>query len=166
MSNSDLLSRLEQTLTPPVTQLGLYLEGVALSGPPNRRVLRVTVDLTDGPGGVGSDSLEQLTRAVSEILDEEDPLPGAYHLEVTTPGVDRPLTTARHFRRNTGRLVKITTNDEPEPETFTGRVVAAGEEGLTVETEKGERTVPLGDIAHAKVELEFRPRAKGAKNGN
>lgn len=164
MSTTDLLSRLEQTLTPPVTEQGLFLEQVALVGPPNRRVLRITVDLPEGPGGVGSDALEELTRTVSGILDEEDPLSGAYQLEVTTPGVDRPLTTPRHFRRNIGRLVKITTGEEWE--TFTGRIRSAGEDDLTLETDTGQRTLALAQISKATVELEFRPRATGASDGN
>lgn len=166
MAHTDLLTRLEQSLTPPVTDAGLMLEDVSVSGPPNRRVLRVIVDLPDGPGGVGADVLETLTREVSQILDEQDPFQGAYQLEVTTPGVDRPLTTPRHFRRNQGRLVKITTNHPEQPETITGRVVEAGQNDVTVDTHTGQRTVTFDDISQAKVELEFRPRRKGARSGN
>ncbi|HLS01845.1 MAG TPA: hypothetical protein VK054_07705, partial [Beutenbergiaceae bacterium] len=113
-----------------------------------------------------SDVLETLTREVSQILDEQDPFRGAYQLEVTTPGVDRPLTTPRHFRRNQGRLVKITTNHPERPETITGRVVGAGQDDVTVDTHAGQRTVAFDDISQAKVELEFRPRRKGARSGN
>src|SRR5699024_7565898 len=135
MSNTDILSQLEQMLTPPVTAQGLYLEAVTVSGPPNRRVLRVTVDLPDGPGGVGSDVLETLTRNLSDLLDEQDPFSGAYQLEVTTPGVDRPLTTSRHYRRNLGRLVKITTSSAAEPQTHRGRVSRVGDDEVTLESE-------------------------------
>lgn len=159
MSNTDLLSRLELILTPPVASRGLHLEQVALTGPPNRRVLRLTVDLPDGPGGVDSDDLEQVTREVSEVLDVEDPLKNAYQLEVTTPGVDRPLRTGRHFRRNEGRLVKIRTN-APEPVTITGRITSATETAVTIDTDGGEQTLKLDEIDDAKVELEFRRRGR------
>lgn|SRR5690625_2248246 len=162
MSTTDLLTRIERTLAPSVADHGLFLEGVALSGPPNRRVLRVTVDLEDGPGGVASDALEAVTRAISAVLDDDDPLAGAYMLEVTTPGVDRPLTTPRHFRRNIGRLVTITTAGE-EPETFTGRMVSVTEAQVRLDADSGPRDVEHGQIAKAVVELEFRPRGKGAK---
>jgi len=166
MSNTDILSRLEQIVAPPVAAQGLFLEGVVMSGPPNRRVVRITVDLPDGPGGVGSDALEGLTRTVSDLLDETDPLPGGYQLEVTTPGVDRPLTTARHYRRNLGRLVKITTESDSGPRTVTGRVSSADDAAVTLETDSGPQTFDRADISQANVELEFRPRAKGAPHGN
>lgn len=164
MSQSDVLSHLENKLAPLVTQAGLFLESVAITGPSKHRVLRVTVDLSDGPGGVGSDSLEEVTRSISEFLDDEDPISGAYNLEVTTPGVDRPLTTGRHFRRVTDRLVAFTIVDSDEK--FTGRVISATETDVTVDLEPGERTVGFDEIANAVVELEFRPRSKAGKRGN
>lgn len=173
MSSTDILSQLEETVTPLVADHGLHLEDIVVSGPPNRRVVRVTVDLPDGPGGVGSDVLEALTRAVSQSFDELDPFTGAYQLEVTTPGVDRPLTTARHFRRNIGRLVKLTLTPAPAPEretspaeTLTGRITGVGDADVTVVTENGTRNLALADISQAVVEVEFRPRAKGATHGN
>lgn len=166
MSNTDILSRLEQIVAPPVAEQGLFLESVVMSGPPNRRVVRITVDLPDGPGGVGSDLLENLTRTVSDLLDESDPIPGGYQLEVTTPGVDRPLTTPRHYRRNIGRLVKITTEGDAGPRAVTGRITSVGETDVTLDTDAGSQTFDLDQISQANVELEFRPRAKGASHGN
>lgn len=162
MSNTDILTRIEDALTPPVAAEGLFLEGVALSGPPNRRVVRVTVDLPDGPGAVGSDQLERLTRAVSDVLDDVDPFTGAYHLEVSTPGVDRPLTTPRHFRRNIGRLVTL----RGEALTVTGRITEVTGAAVTLHTDDGPRTVDLADVSRGAVELEFRPRGKGGSRGN
>lgn len=163
MSNADILSRLEQKLAPLVADKGVFLEGVTLSGPPNRRTLRVTVDLEDGPGGLSSDVLEDVTREISDLVDTLDPLPGAYQLEVTTPGVDRPLTTPRHFRRNIGRIVKITTSAE---ETVTGRIGAVEESDLTLATDTGPRTLSIDEVVQATVELEFRPKNRGAHDGN
>src|SRR5699024_10468537 len=99
-------AQVEELLEPVVAGAGLHLEGVQVSGASRRRLVRVTVDLPDGPGGVGSDLLAEVSRAVSSRLDEaEDLLAGSYLLEVSTPGVSRPLQTARHFRRAQGRLV-------------------------------------------------------------
>src|SRR5690606_18307302 len=97
---NDLAARLREVLDPVVAASDLYLEGVEVTGPARRRLVRVTVDLPDGPGGVGSDRLGDVSHAVSEALDGvHDALEGSYLLEVTTPGVSRPLTEARHFRR-------------------------------------------------------------------
>lgn len=166
MSNTDLLSQLEQLVAPSVEELGLFLEGLTLTGPMNRRILRVTVDLADGPGGVGSDALETLTRALSDVLDESDPIPGTYSLEVSTPGVDRPLSTPRHFRRNVERLVDFELIDGEQTESLAARILSATDEAVVVETDKGERAIPFDQIRNAKVKLEFRPRGKAGNRGN
>src|SRR5690625_1686792 len=100
MKRSDIATALLEALSPVVAAHELYLESVDLTGPPNRATLRVVVDLRDGPGGVSSDALDEVSRAVSARLDEIEEVPGgSYVLEVTTPGVSRPLTEPRHFRR-------------------------------------------------------------------
>lgn len=164
MSNSDALSQLERLLGPSVDEHGLFLESVTLTGPTNRKTLRLTVDLADGPGGVDSDVLEQLTRAISAILDERDPISGAYSLEVSTPGVDRPLTTPRHFRRNESRLVDVHLLEGEQA--VTGRIVSATEETLVLETESGPQEIPLKQIRNAQVKLEFRRGGKAGNRGN
>ena len=91
--------QLRSILEPAVVASGLYLEDVVTAAAGRRTTVTVVVDLADGPGGVSSDQLSEVSRAVSEALDAADPIKGAYMLEVTTPGIDRPLTTPRHFRR-------------------------------------------------------------------
>src|SRR5690625_3517160 len=111
MSPSDIQAALQQALSPVVAAEGLYLEQVRLGGHQRKRVVTVVVDLPDGPGGVDSEALTEVSRAVSARMDEvDDVLPGAYELEVTTPGVSRPLTERRHFRRAQGRLVTVQTD--------------------------------------------------------
>ncbi|MFV0253844.1 MAG: ribosome maturation factor RimP [Beutenbergiaceae bacterium] len=159
---TDIASQLHTVLDPVVTDAGLLLEDVAVTGPAGRRVVRVMVDLLDGPGGVGSDHLGEVSRAVSQALDAVDEsLQGAYLLEVTTPGVDRPLTQPRHFRRAQGRLVCIQTADSK----VTGRVegVAGGLLRLKVEQPRGGSCaveVPLTDIENARIEVELRRSAE------
>jgi ribosome maturation factor RimP len=162
---SALAAELQAVLGPVVTGTGLFLEGVEVSGPARKRLVRVTVDLPDGPGGVGTDQLGEVSRAVSDALDAvDDALEGAYLLEVTTPGVSRPLTEARHFRRAVGRLVTLQTSDGP----VTGRVVAVDADAVHLSQEKGKgapttRAVPLATITRGKVELELR-RADESKD--
>lgn len=162
---SDLANELHEVLAPVVVGSGLYLEGVEVSGPARKRLVRVVVDLPDGPGGVGSDQLGQISHAVSEALDgADDALEGAYLLEVTTPGVDRPLTEARHFRRAQGRLVTVSTAEGQ----LTGRVVDVDPDAVHLSEESGKgsarvHAVPLARITRGRIEVELRRAAEDGK---
>ena len=102
----DITDRLTGLLAGPIEALGLDLEAVDLSRAGKRSVLRVAVDKD---GGVDMDDIAAATAEVSRVLDDSDVMGAqAYTLEVSSPGVDRPLTHPRHWRRNTGRLVKAT----------------------------------------------------------
>ena len=103
-------SQPEQLLRPVVgtvvERLGYDLEGLTVSAAGRRHVLKVVVDRD---GGFGLDDVATLSRELSAVLEQDDDLiPGSYVLEVSSPGVDRPLTEPRHWRRNIGRLVKVT----------------------------------------------------------
>lgn len=139
--------RLREILEPAVSATGLMLEEVAESQAGRRTVVLVTVDLPDGPGGVTSDQMSAATRAVSEALDAADPIPGPYTLEVSTPGVDRPLTTPRHFRRALGRLVEIGTAGGMRK----GRLEDVTAEDVLV----GDVRIPLQEILDAVMVVEF-----------
>lgn len=159
---SDVAATLRAVLEPVVTDAGLYLEDVSTSVAGRRSVVRVVVDLPDGPGGVGSDALADVSRAVSAALDDADVVPGsAYTLEVSTPGISRPLTTARHFRRAQGRLVRLRTASG----TVRGRVVEVAGEGVVVDTEGTHHTVALADITAGTVEPELGRPADDAGEG-
>jgi ribosome maturation factor RimP len=132
-----------------VTATGFDLEDVTVSPAGKRRVVRVVVDRD---GGVDLDEVADVARAVSELLDgDPDLVDGAYTLEVTSPGVDRPLTQPRHWRRNAGRLVKVTTADE----TLTGRIAGSTETEVTLDVEGSPRTLLLAEVGKALVQVEF-----------
>jgi ribosome maturation factor RimP len=143
-------------LAPLVSAAGLDLEDVELRSVGRRLVLRV---LVDGESGVSLDQVAEVSRAVSEALDDAEPLGDEpYTLEVSSPGVDRPLTEPRHWRRNVGRLVAVTLVDGRE---VTGRVLSVADDGGEVELEldtKGRtstRAVALADVRRALVQVEF-----------
>ncbi|MDX6743405.1 ribosome maturation factor RimP [Actinocorallia sp. A-T 12471] len=147
---------LVELLEPVVGESGHDLEDVAISQAGRRRVVRVIVD---ADGGVSLDDIAVVSRAVSKALDETDVLGGSpYVLEVTSPGVDRPLTEPRHWRRAAGRLVKVAfTQDEQGPaETVEGRVVAADEAEVRIEVAGSERAFPLSGLGPGRVQVEFR----------
>ena len=128
--------RLRGLMEPLAGKRGLDLEEIVVTPAGKRRVLRVVVDSDEG---VQLDTCAELSRAVSEVLDESDVMGGApYVLEVTSPGADRPLTEPRHFRRAVGRLVKAQLHDGGE---VVGRIVGTDDEGVELEVpgEKGRK---------------------------
>lgn len=154
MNTAETRKRLLALLADPVAALGLDLEDVDLSVAGKRRMLRIAVDRD---GGVTLDDIADATREISRMLDDSDVLEEApYTLEVSSPGVDRPLTLPRHWRRNAGRLVKVTTADGG---TVTGRIIESGEDSVRLDVKGATREVLLEDVAKAKVQIEFKPGA-------
>lgn len=154
MATTSLPERLAEVLAPAVAPLGLELEAVELTNAGRRRLLRVIVDTDDdGTSGLTLDRLADATRAVSDALDAADAMgEQPYTLEVTSPGVDRPLTAPRHWRRNRGRKVAVTTTDQTRR---TGRIRSVGETSVTLEVGGTEVELRYADIAKALVQVEF-----------
>ncbi len=152
MSTSNTSDRLAELLTGPVAELGLDLEAVDVSSAGKRRVLRVAVDKD---GGIGMEDIAEATRGISRTLDESNAMgQQAYTLEVSSPGVDRPLTQPRHWRRNTGRLVRVRLADG---DPLTGRVTAADDSGATLDVDGREQRLEYSRLKQALVQVEFKP---------
>ncbi|MDJ0460962.1 ribosome maturation factor RimP [Streptomyces sp. H27-C3] len=159
--------RLRGLLEPLVSAEGLDLEDIEVSRAGKRRMLRITVDSDDG---VELDTCAELSRAISEKLDETDAMgEDEYVLEVGSPGADRPLTEHRHYVRATGRLVKLQFNDTDDTdaaEELIARILTVDDEGLDLEVPgvKGRkpkaRRVAFAEIAKARVEIEFNRKDK------
>jgi ribosome maturation factor RimP len=142
--------RIEQELATPLGALGLDVEAVELTPAGKRRILRIAVDADDG---VTLDDVAGATKTISEVLDASDVMgEQPYTLEVTSRGVDRPLTLPRHWRRNTDRLVKVTTTDG---DTVTGRILRSDDEAATLDVEGTLREVRYAEVAKALVQVEF-----------
>jgi len=155
-STPEITDRLAAALAPSIEALGLDLEAVEVTRAGKHSMLRVAVDKD---GGVDMDDIADATRAVSAVLDESDLMGNTpYTLEVSSPGVDRPLTLPRHWRRNAGRLVKVTFTGEAEA--VEGRIAASDDEGATLSVAGDEVRVAYADMKKAKIQIEFKP-AKG-----
>jgi len=143
--------RLVDTLRPAVEGAGLDLEDIEVTPAGRRRLVRVIVDKD---GGVTLDDIADTTRLLSKRLDEDDDLMGeaSYTLEVTSPGTDRPLTAMRHWRRNIGRLVKVTRHDG---EPVTGRIVEAGDSSARLDVDGTAHDVDYAEVRKARIEVEF-----------
>ncbi|MPZ25647.1 MAG: ribosome maturation factor RimP [Micromonosporaceae bacterium] len=150
-----LADRLTSVIEPVTRRAGFDLERVSTSRVGRRHSVQVVID---GDEGVGLDAIAEVSRAVSEALDAAEEsgtllVPGEYVLEVSSPGVDRPLTEPRHWRRNVGRLV---TAPGPEGRSLTGRVVGAGTEAVVLEVEGSPREVPYEQLGPGRVQVELR----------
>jgi ribosome maturation factor RimP len=141
-----------EVLAPVVSATGHDLEDVTVTSAGRRSLVRVVVD---ADGGVDLDAVADISRAISDALDADAPggaaFSGPYVLEVTSPGVDRPLTEPRHWRRAVGRLVQVTVGDR----TITGRVRSAADDGVTFDLDDGSRTVAWPELGKGKVQVEF-----------
>ena len=149
-----LKDQISELVTPAVSDLGFYLEDVHVATPGSHRVVTCIVD---GDASLNLDQVTSVSRVISELLDEaafmgETP----FTLEVTSPGVDRPLTQPRHFAKNVDRLLKIIKLDGSE---VIGRILSNTDQDVTltvtVKKETTEQTVSLSDIKRAVVEIEF-----------
>ncbi|MET4647962.1 ribosome maturation factor RimP [Streptomyces sp. NBC_01724] len=156
--------RLRGLLEPLVSAKELDLEEIEVSRAGRRRVLRIIVDSDEG---VELDACAELSRAISEKLDETDAMgEDEYVLEVSSPGADRPLTEHRHYVRATGRLVKLQLTTEGAAGELVARIIAVDDDGLDLEVPgvKGRRPtsrrVAFDEIAKARVEIEFNRKDK------
>ena len=155
-----LITSIEQALTPVVIEAGFFLEEVTLTSAGNRRLVTCVVD---GEKSLNMDEVTSISREISNLL-EDAPFMGetAFTLEVTSPGVDRPLTLPRHWRKNATRLVRVTlTNGE----VITGRITTSDENVVTLVIEAKvlkEVSVAFVDVKKAIVEIEFNRKGDGA----
>ncbi len=149
-----LKDQISELVTPAVSDLGFYLEDVHVATPGSHRIVTCIVD---GDASLNLDQVTSVSRVISELLDEaafmgETP----FTLEVTSPGVDRPLTQPRHFAKNVDRLLKIIKLDGSE---VTGRILSNTDHDVTltvaVKKETTEQTISFSEIKRAVVEIEF-----------
>ena len=143
-------TRIRGAIEAPLAEAGFDVEDVTVRAAGKRQLVQVAVDRD---GGVTLDDVADATRVVSAVLDDEDPISGAYVLEVTSRGADSPLTLPRHWRRNAGRLVTATLEDGSQ---VLGRIQSADDEGAEVLVQVDEQVrVAFADVAKARIELEF-----------
>jgi ribosome maturation factor RimP len=150
-------ARLRAVIEPVVVKSGFDLEDVSVSRAGRRHLVRVIID---GDGGVNLDEIAEVSRDVSAAIDAAEDagggfatgaLDGPYQLEVSSPGVDRPLTQPRHWRRNVGRLVTVKAAER----TLTGRVTAVDAQAVSLDVAGRVQQVPFDQLGPGRVQLEF-----------
>jgi ribosome maturation factor RimP len=146
-------ARLREVIAPVVATAGYDLEGLTVSRAGRRHLVRV---LVDGDYGISLDDIADVSRAVSAALDSAEEIggeliAGEYQLEVGSPGVDRPLTLPRHWRRNVGRLVQVRARDRQ----LAGRIVGADDDGVVLDTAGTAHELLYDDLGPGRVQIEF-----------
>ena len=158
----DVESRVHELVAPLAAEKGLEVVDVRFTG----GQLQVFVDRAEG---IDLDALSAFSSLVSRVLDEEDPVPGRYTLEVSSPGLERPLRTPEHFGRFVGSTVSIKTRaDVPGERRERGRLEAADDQGIVVVSSEGPRRgeprrLAYADIERARTVFEWGPASKPSK---
>jgi ribosome maturation factor RimP len=149
-----LKDQIIELLTPAVRGAGFYLEDIHIATPGSHRIVTCIVD---GDSSLNLDQVTSVSRVISELLDEAESMGETpFTLEVTSPGVDRPLTLPRHFAKNHDRLLKVIRMDGSE---VIGRIASNTDDSVTLvvtlKKESREEVLSLTDIKRALVEIEF-----------
>lgn len=143
---SSVAERLWDRIDPYVAAEGVELDDVEVLG--GGQIVRVTVDAKDA---LGVDVIADLSRGISRLIDEEDPFPGSYTLEVSSPGLERKLTRPRHYEKAIGREVVVKTHDAVDgTKKHRGELLATDGEGFTMRIDDEVRTFALRDVASAR----------------
>jgi ribosome maturation factor RimP len=146
-------ARIADVIRPVIAAAGMDLESVRVTAAGRRRLLRVVVD---SDRGVSLDDAAAISRELSTALDTVAVMGDfPYTLEVSSPGVDRPLTDQRHWRRAVGRLVQVTVSDSDGARPVSGRVAAADADGVTLDVEGARRRFPYAVLGAGTIQVEF-----------
>ena len=146
--------RIADLAGPAAEAAGLIVDSVTVSAAGKNTKVLVTVDLPeDAVGSADLDTVAKASRAIGDALDEANVPPGAYTLEVSTPGTDRPLTLRRHFMRARTRLVEL---EMAAGSATTGRIVDVTDDALVLDIDGASQTVALGDVKLGRVQVEMK----------
>jgi len=152
----EILEKVRQLAAPLAAQEGLEVVDVEIGGGHGRQTLRL---LIDKPGGVSLDDCSSVSRALSTALDVEDPIQGSYDLEVSSPGLDRPLRTPEHFQQYAGNKVRVRTfGPVPECEdrkTFVGILRGYEDGAVVIDVDGKVFRVPYTQVSKANIEPVF-----------
>jgi ribosome maturation factor RimP len=152
----------EALVRPVVERAGYELVELAYGGTGGRHTLRVTVDRPEG--GLDLEAIAALSEKIARRLDLEDFGVGRYELEVSSPGIERPLRTPAHFARFIGSQVKVKTVEPVDgARAHHGVLVATDEAGITVDLEGGARHLAYADVASARTVADWDAELKGTK---
>jgi len=150
----DMKKKIQELADSIAGQFAVDIVDVELSGSSRKPLIRIFIDKENG---VTLDDCGKFSRALSALLDVEDPIPTAYVLEVSSPGLDRPLKVMRDFERSIGKLVRIVTRTKiDEQYVFTGRLTRVEGEHIILSFDDKEMEIPFDQISRARLEIELK----------
>ena len=155
------VERLWAVVEPYVAAEGIELDDLEIVGKEPGVVVRVTLDADEG---VGVDKLAELSRRLSRLFDEEDPVAGSYTLEVSSPGLERKLRRPRHFEKSVGKNVKVKSRVPVSGEhAHRGVLARADDDWFVLEVDGEERQIPYGDVVSARTVFVWEKASKPGK---
>ena len=149
MNLKELLPKIEEIILPFLDKKGIELVEISAGGSGKIRSIKI---LLWKEGGLDMGRVSGYSRHIGDLLDTEDIIPGKYYLEVSTPGLDRPLRSAADFRRAHGERVKLKLTDDSEAE---GEIIESDAEKVVLENEEEQESIPLADIAEGRIIIEI-----------
>jgi ribosome maturation factor RimP len=153
MSKTRIVELVEEIITPCVQESGLELVDVEFVREGGSWYLRIYIDK---PGGIDVEDCGRLSQKIDRMLDEKDLIPQSYHLEVSSPGIERPLKKISDYNRFTGELAVITTFVPFEgKKKITGRIMAARGDDIVIDSDGNELSIPFKQVASARLKVEF-----------
>ena len=151
--NENIKKKVLQLANQVADELGMEVVDVELFGK-GKLLLRVVIDRE---GGVTLGDCESFSRSFEAILDVENPVPGSYTLEVSSPGLDRPLKEIKDFEKSTGKLARLVTTEKIENQNFfIGRIIEVSKGLIRILVHEREITIPFEKIAKARLEVELK----------
>lgn len=153
MKLEELAGKIRELIEPAIDSMGVELDDMELGRMKGKILLRVYIEKQ---GGVSIDDCEKVSREIATVLDVEDPIPGAYVLEVSSPGLDRPLRKPRDFIRFSGKKIRVVTNEPVDKQTFfVGKIENATDEDVMLVLQKDKKiTISYNNISKARLEVE------------
>lgn len=153
MAKTKIVEQVEEIITPCVQESGLELVDVEFVKEGGSWYLRIYIDK---PGGIGLEDCGRLSQKIDRLLDEKDPIPQSYYLEVSSPGIERPLKKISDYNRFAGELALITTFVPFDgKKKITGRITAARGDDIVIDSDGKELSIPFRQVASARLKVEF-----------
>jgi ribosome maturation factor RimP len=156
------IAAIHDLVTPVLASLGLELFDLQLTGSGRGRTLRISVERE---GGVDLDAIAGASQAITPLLDNDKSLDGSYLLEVTSPGIERPLRRPEHFRRAIGEIVSIKYRTDTTADRLRGTLTEVDDDGCVVDVDGELRHFAFADIADARTVFEWGPAPRPGKAG-
>ncbi|MEM7007606.1 MAG: ribosome maturation factor RimP [Thermodesulfobacteriota bacterium] len=153
VSEQNIISNIKELLEPILYEKNLELFDIEFKGQSRKGVLRIFIDKE---GGVNIDDCAQISRELGALLDVHEVIPGSYTLEISSPGLTRPLRKPSDYIRFKGKTIKLKTNEEiSDKNVFTGKILDFVDEVLSIETQEANYSIPYEKIEKANLEIDF-----------